>query len=506
MQLEKLEGAGPAGTSETVDTFDVTPAACGATYADRLEEFGERIAVVTEAGERISYAELARRADAFAAQLGGRRRLLCVEAANVIEPLVALLAGLRAGSPVLLLASDGPNDTVLERYRPDARFHRDGAEWRLDLSDPPSGPLHPDLALLLATSGSTGAAKLVRLSHSAIDANAASIIEYLQIGQDDAAITSLPFHYSYGLSVVASHLACGARLLLTDRSVMEPEFWLFAEREGVTSIAGVPYNYQLFESIGLRGNAPSTLRTMTQAGGRLPPETGALYGKWMRERGGRFFTMYGQTEATARMAYLPPERQLQSPGAIGVPIPGGAFRLRDEDGADVTDAGGPGELIYSGPNVMMGYAERPEDLARGPELTELPTGDLAERREDGLYYIVGRKSRFSKLFGLRISLNEIEDRLRGRNLQTDVAGDDSLIVICGAHLPPDLALELSDEYGLPPECFQVLDVSETPPAVRQSGLRRDPHRGPGRAARAFRRPSQRQARLSTGVPEPAHSP
>lgn len=369
-------------------------------------------ALVLGDGRVIDRAELREMVGDFGRQLGETRRLVLLSGGNDLAAVVAYLACIEGGHPVLLAGPE--HQRLVDVFRPDILI-RDGQLERVD-----NGPrsFHPDLAVLLSTSGSTGSPKLVRLSHANIEANARSIAEYLAIAPDDRAITSLPVHYSYGLSVLNSHLIAGASVVLTDHSVIDPEFWTLFRAVGVTSIAGVPYSYELFERIGLRDDPPPTLRTMTQAGGRLPPEMVTRYARFARDRGIRFFVMYGQTEATARMAYLPPEMTLDHPTCIGVAIPGGHFDLRD------------GELIYRGPNVMMGYATAPEDLARGAELTELATGDLAVREDSGLYRITGRASRFAKIAGLRIGFDDVEALLRQEGIAAAVTGDDSGIAIC----------------------------------------------------------------------------
>lgn len=436
-----------------------------ATFATRLEQYGAAIAVIAEDGERLTYAELAARADVFGETLGPAPQLLLIEAANEIEPLVAYLGALRHGHPVVMAASDSDRQLqrIIETYKPDVRFRKSCRGWVAEQQPPSSRALHPDLAVLLSTSGSTGAAKLVRLAHDAVEANAQSIVEYLSLGAADRAITTLPIHYSYGLSVVTSHLTVGATLLLTKRSVIEEEFWNFFTAEGGTSMAGVPSTYELLDRIGFRGRNLPTLRSMTQAGGRLPAEMARVYGEWSKDAGVRFFVMYGQTEATARMAYVPPELLLDNPGSIGVPIPGGAFHLIDESGQFIGTPGTPGELVYSGPNVMMGYAVAEADLEKGRELTELRTGDLAVLNPHGLYQIVGRKSRFSKLFGLRISLDEVETALARRDVKSVVAGDDELLAVAVlGDAPGDIAQALAVDLKLPLSVITVVTYQDFP--------------------------------------------
>ncbi len=270
--------------------------------------------------------------------------------------------------------------------------------------------------MLLSTSGSTGSPKLVRLSRANVVANARSIAAYLGIRDSDRAITSLPLHYCYGLSVLNSHLVAGAGVVLTDLSVADECFWTLAAESRATSLAGVPYTFELLDASGFRDRDLPDLRYLTQAGGRMDPARIRAYAELGRERGWDLFVMYGQTEATARMAYLPPDLAHDRPEAVGVPVPGGSFRLAGVDDQPVH----VGELVYRGPNVMMGYAESPADLARGAELTELRTGDLARQADDGLWELVGRLGRHAKLFGLRLDLDRIESVLRDQGLPVRV--------------------------------------------------------------------------------------
>src|SRR3546814_294169 len=255
-----------------------------------------------------------------------RSRLVLLQIRNDIESVVRYLGALRAGHAVILTGDDFADKAgrLIDTYRPDICVPLSGAILRLSHR---AASLHSDLALCLSTSGSTGATKLVRLSSDAIEANAQSIVEFLQLGPDERAITSLPLHYSYGLSVLHSHLACGAAVILTERSVIEPAFWDLFRREGATSLAGVPHSFDLLDNVGLTAMDLPTLRYLTQAGGRLAPEMVRKYGQWAHATGRRMFVMYGQTEAAPRMAYLPPDRLLANSDCIGIPLPGGTFPL-----------------------------------------------------------------------------------------------------------------------------------------------------------------------------------
>jgi acyl-CoA synthetase (AMP-forming)/AMP-acid ligase II/acyl carrier protein len=397
-------------------------------FTRRLAAYGDRVALITPDGD-LSYRELAERVTATAARLGPTRRLVLLAGANRADALVTHLAALFAGHPVLLVPGDSESTirSLTEAYAPDvvARPHTDGT-FSLDERHPGSAhTLHPDLALLLSTSGSTGSPKLVRLSHENLQANAESIARYLGIDDTDRAATTLPLHYCYGLSVIHSHLLRGAGLILTERSVSDAAFWEEFRTARGTSLAGVPYTFDLLDRIGFERMELPHLRRVTQAGGRLAPQRVSHYAELGRRSGWQFFVMYGQTEATARMAYLPAHLAAERPEAVGVPIPGGSFRLRPVagHGPDV------GELVYSGPNVMLGYAENPADLALGRTVEELRTGDLARRASDGLYEIVGRRSRFAKILGLRIDPQQVESLLAARQITAYCAGDGESLAV-----------------------------------------------------------------------------
>lgn len=439
-----------------------------ASFWRDLGRFGDTTAVICENGERISYVELAARADDFARRLGEERRLVAVEAHNSLEALCGYLGALRGGHPVLLLppAADERNLGIYTNFAPDARYRLTDQGWELTLEQP-AGGLHNDLALALSTSGTTGSAKLVRLSGRALSSNANAIVQYLGIEVTDRAITSLPLYYSYGLSVVNSHLAAGATLLLTDRSVVEGAFWDYFEREGGTSFAGVPHSYDLLERGNVLERDLPTLKTLTQAGGKMPVAAIKLISSWAQKRGVRFFLMYGQTEATARMAYLPPEHLADSADCIGKAIPGGVLTLIDEDGAIIRDVGRTGELVYRGPNVMMGYATSRGDLAAGSQIDALHTGDLAQWTKGGLLQIVGRISRFIKPFGLRVDLDEVEATLREWGIAAFVAGAEDIVAIAyrGGPDPERLVEMLAARFKLPASLFE-LELVEALPMLR----------------------------------------
>ncbi|MFD3804460.1 AMP-binding protein [Streptomyces sp. NPDC058619] len=440
-----------------------------APFASALATHGDRTAVITADGP-VTYRELAARVEATAHRLGRARRLVLVVGANTIEALVVHLAALSAGHPVLLVPGDHLEavQSLIDAYDPDVVAHPDGGQWVLDERRPVSAhDLHPDLALLLSTSGSTGSPKLVRLSHENLQANAESIAEYLEIRDTDRAATTLPMHYCYGLSVIHSHLLRGAALILTGLSVADGCFWdLFRTARG-TTFAGVPYTFDLLDRVGFASMDLPHLRYVTQAGGRLAPDRVRHYAALGRAAGWELFAMYGQTEATARMAYLPPVLAETHPEAAGVPIPGGSFRLEPLPDWPEQDTG---ELVYAGPNVMLGYADTPEDLALGRTMDELHTGDIARRTAEGMYEIVGRRSRFAKILGLRIDPAQVEAMLARHGVTALCTGDDAALsvaavsVAAGAHAADARRIRnlVTSECGLPARAVRVHVLADLP--------------------------------------------
>jgi acyl-CoA synthetase (AMP-forming)/AMP-acid ligase II len=422
---------------------------------EHLASHGDDAAVLT-ADRRLSYRELADEVALSASELGSRRRLVLLETRNDTDTLVNYLGALAGRHVVLPLPADGDHAAVIDAYDPDVIIrggvvhHRHRASHRI----------HPELALLLSTSGSTGSPKLVRLSRANLAANAEAIATYLDIAHTDRAATTLPMSYCYGLSVVHTHLMRGAGLILTDHSVVDDEFWALMKRHRGTTFAGVPHTFDLLDRVGFEDMSLPHLRYLSQAGGRLAPEQVTRFAGLGHRRGWQLFVMYGATEATARMAYLPPHLAADNPTSIGVPVPGGAFDIRSIDGLpdDV------GELVYRGPNVMMGYAHGRGDLASGRTVDVLRTGDVARRNAGGLYEVVGRISRFVKLYGLRIDLQRVEASLRAGGVTAICTDGDGVLLVAATDRPDgcDVRRLVADASGLPRSAVRVLDVDEIP--------------------------------------------
>jgi long-chain acyl-CoA synthetase len=292
-----------------------------------------------------------------------------------------------------------------------------------------------DLGLLLSTSGSTGSPRLVRLSYENIVSNGRAIIEYLKITSSDRAITTLPLSYSFGFSIMNSHVLAGASMILTDKSVIERGFWDQFQKYKPTSFSGVPFTFELLRRIKFFSKKPqNSLSVITQAGGKMTNDLILQIDQFSKEHDIDFYVMYGQTEATARISFLHPDYTKIKIGSIGKAIPGGRLKI-DYRRKDVMSELNPsGELIYIGPNVMMGYAENRLDLAKENELEgELPTGDIATVDQDGFYFIAGRMKRFLKIYGKRVNLDEIESILSAELSPIVCSGVDDRLEIYTLH-------------------------------------------------------------------------
>jgi acyl-CoA synthetase (AMP-forming)/AMP-acid ligase II len=423
---------------------------------DHLRRHGEQVAVLTET-HQVTYHHLAESVAVAAQEVGGPRRLVLLETRNDLVTLVRYLAAISGGHVVMPVPAGRDHTAIMQTYEPDVVIDDNGIHHRHRRG---RHRLHDGLALLLSTSGSTGSPKLVRLSRTNLVSNAAAIAEYLGIRETDRAATTLPMSYCYGLSVVHSHLLRGAGLVLTEHSVVDDEFWELFRRHRGTALAGVPYTFELLERLGAETLDLPHLRYVTQAGGQMPPERVRRFAGLGLRQGWELFVMYGSTEATARMAYLPPQLASTHPCTIGMPIPGGSITVEPRDGWDDEAVG---ELVYRGPNVMMGYAHRPDDLALGKTVDALHTGDIARRGSDGLYEVIGRSSRFVKMYGLRIDLQHVEATMRDHGVTafcTDA--DDRLAVAAAGHDEGEVQRVAAAAAGLPAGAVRAVAVSELP--------------------------------------------
>ena len=447
-----------------------------------FDKYDSNLAIIDDCGLSISYSELSMESSVLYGNIGGRC-LIFILCRNSIGSLLGYVSAIDNRVVPLLLNADLDSESIerlIASYQPnylwvpnesirqfdyEAVYSRYG--YSLLKTGNPDVSLNADLALLLTTSGSTGSPKFVRQSYKNIESNTKSIVEYLKIGSSDRAITTLPMNYTYGLSIINTHLFMGATLLMTEKTIIQKEFWSFFKQYCATTFGGVPYTYEILHKLRFERMDLPSLRYITQAGGKLSKEMQRIFASYSENTGVKFVIMYGQCEATARMSYLPPEEIANHLGSIGIPIPGGRFKIISDNGNEINDISSPGELEYIGPNVTMGYSFSKEDLFKGDERNgTLLTGDIAQFDENGFYYIVGRKKRFLKVFGNRINLDEIEQMLKDRYVGIDcaVAGidDDVRIFVARDGGGDEMRKFLSSKTGLNVKAFSVIRIEQIP--------------------------------------------
>ena len=449
---------------------------------EKLTPYSKNIALVTKCGSQYSYKEILTATDVISENIEKRSLVFCL-AQNSPGSIARYLAFVQNGIVPLMLNSDLDSellDNLITSYKPqylwapkkDKHLINSGKvvlnilDYSLvKLPFNKENLLHDDLGLLLTTSGSTGSPKLVKLSYENMFSNAESISKYLSIDENERPITSLPMHYSFGLSIINSHMIKGATILLTNSSLIEREFWSFLQAYKATSLSGIPYSFEILKKLRFFKMDLPYLKTITQAGGKLNDDLNLEFSEFCKNEGKHFFVMYGQTEATARMSYLPHEHSITKLGSMGIAIPDGEFSLIDETGNIIEEHGKEGELVYRGKNVSMGYAVSRIDLAKGDENKGvLLTGDIAKRDCDGYYYIVGRKKRFIKLFGNRVNLDEMERLIK--NVISDCAcfgrDDEMVIYISDKNKLKKINRYVAEKTGINHRAFIVKYIPEIP--------------------------------------------
>ncbi len=412
-------------------------------FLDLDKKERQRIAAIDDSGRSVTYGDICDFSQEFAKYLS-TRSLIFLLAENKIASLLGYTAALSNRIVPLIISvatEEGLYNHLYELYQPEYLWlpesKAEGKEiifsaWEYCLvktGNQPT-PMYEELSLLLPTSGSTGSPKLVRHSYRNIEANADNVRRLFKLDGTEKAMAILPMHYTMGLSVIASHLLAGATLLLSGRSLLDKGFW--ATLKEATSFTGVPYSYEILTKMRFTRMDLPNLKVITQGGGKLTETMWNTLAQYAQDKGKQFIATYGQSECTARMAYLPAEMALDKICSIGIAEPGGQLSIVDDNGNETYEGEAQGEMVYRGENVTLGYATCREDLLKGDENHGIMhTGDLARRDADGCYYIIGRLKRFLKIFGLRIGLDEVERMIKAE-YKTDCyckGNDEKLIVL-----------------------------------------------------------------------------
>ncbi len=405
------------------------------------------------------------------------RCLVFLVCTNTIDSIISYVSIIKSGS-VCMLISDINISSLIEKYNPRYIFtpKEKNSEYGVNkceigeyvliqTSFSNTYQINKDLAILLTTSGSTGTPKFVRISYANLVDNTNSIIEYLNIDDTHRAITTMPMSYTYGLSIINTHLNSGASIVVTEHSLMNREFWNLIKEKEVTNFGGVPYTYEMLKKLRFERQNILSLKYVTQAGGKLKKDLVEEFYKICSRKNVDFIVMYGQTEATSRMSYLPTKYLPEKAGSIGIAIPNGKFSIINELGEEIKENFKSGELIYSGKNVSMGYAQSYEDLnLEDINNGILHTGDIAQFDEDGFFYIVGRKKRFVKIYGNRVNLDEIEHMLKKYGYECACIGEDDKLTlfIVDKIDTKKLLRRISHDTFLNKNVFELIQIDSIP--------------------------------------------
>lgn len=369
--------------------------------------------IESKTGKTATYQQLNQAVEDYIKKLPEVKTLVAIVACNSIEFVIAYLACLRANHTILMLNESqlggsgvniAPINDLLELYQVQYLLI-DGKFKKLRAFGP---DLAPDLALLMSTSGTTGSAKCIKLTYQNLESNNLAIQTFLPISENDVVHANLPLSYSFGLSVLNTHLAVGSTTVLNLFSPFDRQYWQYLKDLPPTVFYGVPFCFETLIKLGLKRLPFDNVKLFAVAGGKLNIEYSVKLAKWLTVQGGHLYLMYGQTEATARIAYLTPEKLMAKPESIGCAIPKGQLKLIDENNKEIASCNTIGQLYYQGDNVFSGYANSASELANLEHIDWLATGDLAKFDIDGDFYLVGRLKRIIKLAGKRYSLDELE--------------------------------------------------------------------------------------------------
>jgi|TARA_B110000503_G_scaffold35328_1_gene57736 acyl-CoA synthetase (AMP-forming)/AMP-acid ligase II len=439
-------------------------------FWESRDKQSDACAFLVSGSDVYSYADVFKIGDDFFRGDGGSVCLIACD--RSVQTVAAYLGCLRQSIvPILVdaglsvdLINDMANqyqaDTILHSRRLETNDYRnDGTFGFFNVyraKNPTDVLMNDQLRLVLPTSGSTGDPKCVRLDSENIDSCTKEIVRYLNLDGNRISISSLPFHYTYGLSVLHCVLETRSKMVLTDLSLIDKEFWALLEQHQVTDFSGVPFMFEVLRRIKLSPTILINLKCVTQAGGRLDIKHTEHFANLFSENDISYFTMYGQTEASPRISYVPPENALAKLGSVGIALDIGRFYT------DALDCVSEGELIYEGPNVCMGYAYNREDLSK-PDSNKgvLKTGDIATIDNEGFATIVGRKKRFVKVYGSSVNLDDLESKLKGKSFDTAVIGrDEKIIVLTVDDAIAEIKNYLYSFVNFPTRAIKIIKIDE----------------------------------------------
>ena len=341
--------------------------------------------------------------------------LVMLISSNCFETLLFYIFFFNHKYPQIIIDNKTPKEKILDiikRYEPkylvleEKKYHKNFGKiifkfkkFFLIKTNYKDYKLSKQIGILLSTSGSTGSKTFVKLSYENIQDNTKNIIKYLNLKNKDVCITTMPFAYSYGLSIINTHLKKNCSIVLTEKSIFEKNFWEKYNQYKVTNLNGVPIFYELIKKLGFEKIINKNLKFLTQAGGKMEKDLTKSLIKFCKNSKLKLIMMYGQTEASPRISYLNPKFLKKKLLSIGKAIPGGKINIINN------------EIVYYGKNIYGGYSSDKKDLHNFKKINLLKTGDIGYKDKDGFIYITGRKKRITKIHGHRFSLDEIENNV-----------------------------------------------------------------------------------------------
>jgi long-chain acyl-CoA synthetase len=413
---------------------------------NKLNKFNKRIAIILNGNELITYSKLLKDSKKITNKIT-KRSLILVLGGNNYETISSYVGLINKKSVIIMIDKNISQDflvDIIKKYKPNFIFSpkkketpksysifydfKDYKILKKNINNVIK--LNKDLAVLLTTSGTTGSKKFVKQSYLNYEDNSKKIINSIQVKKNSSVITTLPISYTFGLSIINTHLISGATIILNESSILDQKFWKLYNKFQPKNFYGVPFIFEMINRIGFSKLINNNLNVIANAGGGLNKDLSIKIAKLSKNKKIKFYNMYGQTEATSRMSVLNFKFSLTRPTSIGKPLKGGKFYLLSDANKLINKANVSGNLFYRGRNVSMGYSNSFKDLFKKDENKKIiNTGDIAKFDDKGFFYIVGRKKRFIKLFGNRISLDEIEKLVLDMGFKIKCVNTDDKLII-----------------------------------------------------------------------------
>ena len=450
-----------------------------------FSRYKNRIALLNCNNEKIYYQDLIIYSKQIAKKIR-EKTLTLILVDNSLTPAVCYISLLNKKRPMLILNQNISNkflNNIIKKYEPENiclsnksylkknyKNYKSNFKFRefqfLKSKSEDNFKVKHDIGLLVSTSGSTGSVKCVRQTYGNLNSNTLAIIKYLKLNETNTTITTLPLSYTFGMSIINTHLKVGSKILVTKKSLFEKKFWKVFKNNNINTIYGVPFTFEILDKLNFFLINNSNLKLIAQAGGKISENLQKKIGNYSKKYNKMFYVMYGQAEATTRISYLPYKNVLKKIGSIGVPIDGGRMSLVNNNKI-VRKKNSIGEIVYEGKNVCMGYASRKSDINKNDEWNgKIFTGDLAKQDNDGYYFIVGRKKRFAKIYGKNINLDEIENLIKLKFDTSDSAviskGNKIIIYTSVKKLIKKIFIYITKVFDLNINSFEVIFLKKIP--------------------------------------------